>query len=138
VIRVTSRNDFLSQQTPMCNRSLSVPVIVHSIADTAFFTLHGTVGVTHQADLGRTSPESNSFRMHPDDYPPAAKKSTLHQVSGAIDTTPTIEAKPSSFSSLVLRPIDGLHRRTHSRIEAYLSGEIWRLLEIKGPLQRRN
>jgi hypothetical protein len=60
--------------------------------------------------------------MHPDDYVTSLqKKSTLHQVSGAIDTTPTIEAKPSSFSSLVLRPIDGLHRRTHSRIEAYLS-----------------
>ena len=52
----------------MGNRSHRVAVIVQAIANIAFFTVHGTMDITHQPELGRTSAESNCFRMHPDDY----------------------------------------------------------------------
>jgi hypothetical protein len=52
----------------MGNRSHRVAVIVQAIANIAFFTVHGTMRITHQPELGRTSTESNCFRMHPDDY----------------------------------------------------------------------
>src|SRR6266478_7549097 len=67
-MRMVGRDDFLGHQAPMGNRSHRVAVIVQAIANIAFFTVHGTMGITHQPELGRTSTESNCFRMHPEDY----------------------------------------------------------------------
>src|SRR5258706_4020664 len=65
---MASCDDFPRHQVPMCSRSLRIAVIMHSIANTAFFTVHGTMSVTHQPQLGGTSADFNRFRMHPDDY----------------------------------------------------------------------
>lgn len=47
---------------------LRVAIIVQAITDVAFFTVHRTLGITHQPELGRTSTEFHRFRMHPADY----------------------------------------------------------------------
>lgn len=94
----------------MRNRSLRVPVIMDSIAHTAFLTLHGTVRVTHQTELGGTSAESNCFRMHRDDYPPAAQEK--HTVLSAVRLTPNRRLKQKTVHSLAqpMTRIDALDR----------------------------
>ena len=79
VMRMMSHDDFLGHQAPMRNRSLRVAIIVQAIASIAFFTVHGTVGITHQPELGRTSTEFNCFRMHPADYATSCAKNTLYR-----------------------------------------------------------
>src|SRR5437870_13391507 len=83
-MRMVGRDDFLGHQAPMGNRSHRVAVIVQAIANIAFVTVHGTMGITHQPELGRTSGESNRFRMHPDDYVTSLSSSHSFDSAGSV------------------------------------------------------
>lgn len=100
MMRMVGRDDFLGHQAPMGNRSHRVAVIVQAIANIAFFTVHGTMGITHQPELGRTSAESNCFRMHPDDY--VTSLSSSHSFDS--DTQMVVASRPIGACIKVDRP----------------------------------
>ena len=73
----------------MRSRSRCVSIIVHSIPNITLFTVHGTVSVTHQPQLGRTGTEFNCFRMHADDYATSCVRK-IHSIKSAERSIPTV------------------------------------------------